>query len=193
MDLWRQLFEWESASFDLYPSWWSDRPMRNPLAEPTDFRNASWARVYLPLRTGREAEALEFIFTGGDPRKLDPALTQITAKAIDDPKTYRKQQFGTETGGPVSTPPNSLNEKVVALGQWEELLPDTLPDLFDVCKKPATTRISYATLCLSFQEIYSGCCAVAAHTGTGGRTAKQPPDGPSDHHHANRRAKHPQN
>ena len=129
VDLWRQLFEWESAAFDLYPSWWSDRPMRNPLAEPTDFRNASWARVYLPLRTGREAEALEFILTGGDPRKLDSAVSQIVATTLNDLKAYRAQQFGTETGGPVSTPgqpqgtPNNLNEKVLTLGRWEELLP----------------------------------------------------------------------
>src|SRR5215204_3120812 len=39
---------------------------------------------------------------------------------------------------------------------------DTLPEVSGVCKIPANGDFSLRTLCSSFQEIYSGCCTVAA-------------------------------
>ncbi len=43
---------------------------------------------------------------------------------------------------------------------------DTLLELSDVCKIPANKRISTLSPFLGFQDIYSGCCTVAAQTST---------------------------
>jgi hypothetical protein len=40
---------------------------------------------------------------------------------------------------------------------------DTLLELSEACKIAANARISFMTLFASFQDIYSGCCTVAAH------------------------------
>ena len=48
---------------------------------------------------------------------------------------------------------------------------DTLPGLSRVCKTAANKRISTLPPFLSFQEIYPGCCTLAAQVGNGHRLA----------------------
>ncbi len=40
---------------------------------------------------------------------------------------------------------------------------DSLPEVSSACKIPANQLISALVLFSAFQEIYSGCCTVAAH------------------------------
>ena len=41
---------------------------------------------------------------------------------------------------------------------------DRLPEVFEGCKTPANRCVSAQILFPAFQEIYSGCCTVAAHS-----------------------------
>ena len=58
-------------------------------------------------------------------------------------------------------------------------------------KSAVKAHIFFMTLFPSFQVIDSGCCTVAAHSATGGRTATQPPAGTSDYTRAHRHGEHP--
>jgi hypothetical protein len=51
---------------------------------------------------------------------------------------------------------------------------DTLLNVSGVCKIAANKRISTLSPFLSFQEIYSGCCTVAAQVGDGHRLHRLP-------------------
>lgn len=48
IDFWQRVFDWEPASFVAYPSWWSGGDAREPELDPSDFLNASWAKLYIP-------------------------------------------------------------------------------------------------------------------------------------------------
>ena len=61
IDYWQRIFDWERASYDAYPSWWSRSSPRDPELDPSDFVNASWAELYLPVRPGLELAALRWI------------------------------------------------------------------------------------------------------------------------------------
>ncbi|MCA3227576.1 MAG: hypothetical protein ING40_00850 [Burkholderiales bacterium] len=128
VELWNQLFDFENAGMLLYPSWWSDDAPRDPLAGPDAFINASWARLFLPIRIGRESQALRWLLNGslvaGAPNSaIERAITQ----RVDDIAAYRLQNFGgpqevSSTPVPPAQCPR-VTAPTVCLGQWTELLP----------------------------------------------------------------------
>lgn len=126
VDAWTTFFEFENGALRLYPGWWSDRPPRDPHAGPNSFQNASWARVFLPVRPGYEREALAWLverrlFTSGG-----GAVTGAVDDFIKQLEEYRSKNFGgteeVEIGKPNGNCP-SLQTPFICLGTWEETLP----------------------------------------------------------------------
>jgi hypothetical protein len=108
IDLWQKLFDWERAGYVTYPGWWSDSALRDPMRDPSDFINASWARLYLPVRVGMERLALRWIF--GQTTRADNA-SETRFDAIEaNLKKYRNDHFGDETEMMPPTSPAHLGE-----------------------------------------------------------------------------------
>ncbi|HET7463065.1 MAG TPA: hypothetical protein VFJ82_17565 [Longimicrobium sp.] len=126
IESWRTLFEWESASFVLYPGWWSTRPMRDYTKDAADFVNASWARLYLPIRPGFEQQALRFI-VGNTQQTLDEQSEAAIQALVTQVNDYRVANFG-DAQETVVTPPSGggcpqHTEKVLCLGTWSDTIP----------------------------------------------------------------------
>jgi hypothetical protein len=124
VEFWRQVFDWDRAGISLYPSWWSTRPVRDYLRAPDDFLNASWARLYLPVRPGFERLALRWIVGRVRDTPLDPAIEAAFARVATELEEYRKATFGaaseTKLGG---TGGDELQEQFLTLAKWTETLP----------------------------------------------------------------------
>src|SRR4029077_3443016 len=90
IELWQRIFQWDAASYVLYPGWWADEPLRDPLGDPNSFFNASWARLFLPVRPGMEAMAMRWIFSKTIHMPLDPGLSEAIADVVDDLDKYRE-------------------------------------------------------------------------------------------------------
>jgi hypothetical protein len=125
IDFWQTVFDWDSASYLLYPGWWSPKPMRDYTKDPNYFLNASWAKLYLPVKIGNEAKALRWIF-GNSMKPLASNQEGVFSNIIKDLESFRSSYFGPSetnivsgTGGSNDT----LNEKYIVLGQWTELIP----------------------------------------------------------------------
>lgn len=103
--LWHAVFEWEAASYQLYPPWWNGLAPDAQQSEPTDFLNASWARLYVPIRPGQEAVA--FLLMYGKAGK-DPSVASFIAD-LDD---YRSKSFGAPG-----------KETVIRVAAWQEMMP----------------------------------------------------------------------
>src|SRR5262249_12549000 len=89
---------------------------------PTDFINASWARLYLPVRVGMERLALRWIF-GRTTRAINGA-TETRFDAIEaDLKKYRKDHFGDEMEMMPPQAGGAFQEKYDALAKWSDLMP----------------------------------------------------------------------
>jgi hypothetical protein len=121
IDLWQKLFDWERASYVAYPGWWADRPLRDPLLDASEFINASWARLYLPVRVGMERLALRWMH-GRTTRELDAGV-EVRFDAIEaELKKYRKERFGDELEmiAPVD---GAYQEKYESLATWTDFMP----------------------------------------------------------------------
>jgi hypothetical protein len=125
IDLWREVFDWEAASFILYPSWWSDLQMRDYTKQPTDFLNASWAKLYVPVKIGFELMALRWIFGKQIHTKLDAAKEKAFTRVLKDLDDFRKQHFGDASETSLSSDGGcaDLSEKYICLGEWNEVIP----------------------------------------------------------------------
>jgi hypothetical protein len=126
IELWQQIFDWSAASFVLYPAWWSDLPMRDPLRSPTDFFNASWAKLYVPVKIGFERMALRWIFGKQVQTPLSAAIEAAFTKLEAELKSYRQTNFGDEreTGLDTGTADCATwNEKFLCLARWTDVLP----------------------------------------------------------------------
>lgn len=129
VELWNQLFDFDGSQIMLYPSWWSDRPLRDPAVGPSAFQNASWARVFLPIRLGFEELALRWLLTrqtaaGGTGSPVEIRIKEL----VDEIQNFRTKNFGgleeITVGSPTGTPPCPMVENpYICLGYWEELLP----------------------------------------------------------------------
>ena len=68
-----RIFEWENLAYTLHAPWWNtNTPVDGLQSLATKFFNASWAKLYIPLRPGFEEEALlSLAAIGALPQGLD--------------------------------------------------------------------------------------------------------------------------
>ncbi|GIG15302.1 hypothetical protein Cme02nite_36340 [Catellatospora methionotrophica] len=126
LDVWEQVFDWELAAARTYSGTWSgDGSLRDPARPAGDFVNASWARLFLPVRTGYEEIALRWIFLRSQQATGPSGIEDLVGKVLKELTDWRN----TNLGGPnevVLTPGNPCPEVVqqhVCLGTWSEDLP----------------------------------------------------------------------
>ncbi|WP_218160015.1 hypothetical protein [Streptomyces sp. PAN_FS17] len=127
IDYWQRIFDWERASFTAYPAWWSTGESREPELDPADFINASWARLYLPVRAGMELPALRWIFGKAVATPLDSAIEARFEEFVTELRKFR----GAVIGEPDEVPQlpqlpqecAEAAEKVHCLAHWSELMP----------------------------------------------------------------------
>jgi len=85
IEFWNRVFEFEDASYKIYPGWWSDGRIHVPEMEADHFVNASVARVFLPIRPGYEGVFVERMLV---PSLAGPsnaaALAKIKKELVDD-------------------------------------------------------------------------------------------------------------
>jgi hypothetical protein len=122
IDLWQKLFDWERANYVAYPGWWADRPLRDPLLDPSEFVNASWARLYIPVRVGMERLALRWIH-GRTTRRLDAAIEARFDAIEADLKQYRRDRFGAELEMMPPAAGGAYQEKYETLATWTDFMP----------------------------------------------------------------------
>ncbi|MBU2667489.1 hypothetical protein KOI35_28650 [Actinoplanes bogorensis] len=124
IDLWNRVFDWERASFVSYPGWWSGGDARAPELDPGDFLNASWAKLYLPVRAGMELTALRWIFGKAVATRLDPRVEDRLQKFVDELSKFRTEALGSADEMPeLGEPCQDVPEKVYCLAKWSELMP----------------------------------------------------------------------
>lgn len=127
IDLWERLFDWKNATIKLYPSWWNDAPVRDIEASSVDFINASWARIFLPIRPEAEEDALRWIFGVTQSGQINQTTTNYIKNVSQQIKEYRKNHFGDE--GEIMIEPSVdgscsvVRDKSICLAKWDELLP----------------------------------------------------------------------
>jgi len=123
IDYWQRLFEWDRAAFVAYPGWWSANSDRDPLLDPSDFLNASWAKLYLPVRIGMEKAALRWIFVKSV-EAVDQELETRFEGVVADLEDYRKTVIGAEREmGELSAPCAPAPDLFRCMARWEELMP----------------------------------------------------------------------
>ncbi|MGC4847581.1 hypothetical protein ACLQ3F_10095 [Micromonospora sp. DT15] len=124
IDFWHRVFDWERASFVSYPGWWSAGDARAPERDPSDFLNASWAKLYLPVRAGMELAALRWIFGKAVATRLAPAVEEQLATFVDELAAFRTSHLGTGDEMPELTGEcQEVPERVYCLAKWAELMP----------------------------------------------------------------------
>ncbi|WCN79559.1 hypothetical protein [Micromonospora sp. LH3U1] len=124
IDFWHRVFDWERASFVSYPGWWSAGDARAPERDPGDFLNASWAKLYLPVRAGMELAALRWIFGKAVATRLAPAVEQQLAAFVDELAAFRTNHLGTGDEMPdLTSECQEVPERVYCLAKWAELMP----------------------------------------------------------------------
>jgi hypothetical protein len=166
IDFWQQVFDWEAAGYALYPSWWNlQSGVRDPRREPTHFFNASWAKMYIPVRVGFERQALRWIFG----KTVDTPQAPETEAAFDrveaDLRQYRLDTFGHPDEAPAPGPDGTVQARVLSLGTWTEKLPtdgthievvqsmSTAADPFSRAEMRAANRMSSALLAEKQREV----------------------------------------
>ncbi|MFY9264587.1 MAG: hypothetical protein WAO61_04075 [Solirubrobacterales bacterium] len=127
IDFWQDLFDWKNAAMRLYPAWWAHRESRDPDGPPDSFVNASWARLYLPIKVGFEDVALRWIYDRVMFGKASASTEQLISRVTNDLDGYRKQNFGSRDEIVLGSPNNgncaTASEKFTCLGKWEETIP----------------------------------------------------------------------
>lgn len=127
LDLWQRLFDFDNISVRFYPAWWNSQALRDPTTGASSFNNASWARVYVPIRPGSESDALRWLLSRGT--SVSASRVAVAAKKIvDDLRNYRISHFGSESEILVGTAPTGelcapLTRPYKCLGTWEEVIP----------------------------------------------------------------------
>jgi hypothetical protein len=124
IDFWQRLFEWERASLVSYPHWWSPGPARDPLRDASDFINASWTKLYLPVRLGMEKVALRWIFAKAGAHLVHPAVERRFDEIVEDLRAFRTEFLGApEEVVELDEPCQSAAELFKCLAEWTEVLP----------------------------------------------------------------------
>jgi hypothetical protein len=123
IDVLRSLFDWTGSSVQLYPAWWANAPLNDPGYPATAFINASWARLYLPVKPGMEDVALRAIaaITG------TPITTAQAEALIAQLEAYREANFGDPNEAPTAPGEEggcpAMRNEFICLATWQELLP----------------------------------------------------------------------
>jgi hypothetical protein len=126
VDFLLDVFDWKNAGLRLYAGWWSGSDLRDPSRPADNFVNAAWARLFLPIKVGAEAQALRWIYdhvtTGSGSASTEALIMQITGELA----TYRTASFGGVEEiviGPVADGCPAITRPYLCLGDWDELLP----------------------------------------------------------------------
>lgn len=122
LEFWGQIFDWDRASYYLYPSWWARDASRDWTKSPRDFLNASWAKLYVPVRPGFERLALRWMVGKVLGVPLDDELEQAIVRVDGEFRQFRTESFGDPLETKVGTG-DALEEKFLTLGRWPEMLP----------------------------------------------------------------------
>lgn len=124
VEYWQRLFDWERASVVTYPSWWSSGAARDALSDPSDFMNASWAKLYLPVRVGMEVHALRWIHGKAVARPLSAPIEARFAEIVDDLRKFRADVIGAaDEVAELERPCQRAPEPFACLAEWSELMP----------------------------------------------------------------------
>lgn len=124
VDFWQRVFDWERASFVCYPSWWSAATPRHLELDPANFINASWAKLYLPVRAGMEVVALRWIYGKAIAGVLPPKTEAAFANLVDDLQKFRGLRVGSPDEMPeLTTDCQEIPEKIYCMAKWNELMP----------------------------------------------------------------------
>jgi hypothetical protein len=141
-----ELFEWEQASYTLLPGWWRAAEPHVPTRASRDLLNAAFARLYLPIRPGKETEAVVHVLTNGGALPLTrPARAAVDA-TVADFRQHRENHYGGLGGvevGEVGECP-VLNDKFTCLGTWTEVIP-TDGTHIEVTLSPTTSADALST------------------------------------------------
>ncbi|MUU73417.1 hypothetical protein [Pseudarthrobacter sp. GA104] len=117
VNLWRDLFEWDSVSYELYPGWWISPELKRPLEPPDSILNASWARIYLPVTPGAEDLAMRWLYGG----RLSEKRRQEVVRDIVD---FRTKNFGLgEVAYGSESNALKMEQKYMVLAEWDDLMP----------------------------------------------------------------------
>lgn len=124
IDYWQRLFDWERASFAAYPSWWAKAQARDPLRDPSDFVNASWAKLYLPVRAGMELLALRWIYGKSVVTLLSHDVEARFAVLLKDIAAYRTQYLGSpDEADDLSDACQAVEDRAYCIACWKETMP----------------------------------------------------------------------
>jgi PHD/YefM family antitoxin component YafN of YafNO toxin-antitoxin module len=125
VEYWQRLFDWERASFVTYPSWWAaEQATPDPTLDPSSFINASWAKLYLPVRAGMERAALRWIHGKAVAKPMDSKSEKAFDRVIADLETYREDKLGSRDEQPKLTKVCQLvDDPFLCLAQWYEVMP----------------------------------------------------------------------
>ena len=99
IELWHRIIDFDNIGFKLYPYWWISKDIPFPELPNTHFLNASWVRVFLPIKPGYEEYAIELIFRDKGKEYIS------TNKILDGLKNERKKHID-DNGNPISEPIN---------------------------------------------------------------------------------------
>lgn len=126
VEMWNKVFDFSATAFQYYPSWWSNRERRNPEKAPDAFENASWMRVFLPIRPGFEPQAMALLIERRvhTPVK-DPLKAAAVEKVLQELEAARTTYFGgnSEIQVVAGTPCPTATRPYICLAHWDELLP----------------------------------------------------------------------
>lgn len=127
VELWNKIFDWGLSSVEMFPGWWSDLPMREPSGDPCSIMNASYAKLYLPIRMGYEKIALSLIYTGLSKSLRYPEsqeLYNMINRIVDNLESYRTQYFGSnEININDDNENTNVSERIQTIGKWMEYMP----------------------------------------------------------------------
>lgn len=175
LDFWERIFDFPNIAIRLYPSWWSDSVLNDPSSAADSFMNASWARIYLPIRPDAEAQALRWLIERNLTEKASPQLEILIAALTVEIKNYRLTNFGSETEGPHLTNTmvgacQTVVEQFKCLGFWEDVIPtdgthlEVLQATTSVADDAAKIRIDAESALVTQKAVSEGHEAVIRQT-----------------------------
>lgn len=119
-----RMFDWEDAAYTLYPGWWTGQPLPYPQLPNTHILNASWARLFVPVRPGYERLAMRWVLSCNLECPLSDATEVEIAEIMQELRQYRKEHFGDSNEELVSSGGRGeLTGNFKVMGSWTEVLP----------------------------------------------------------------------